>query len=355
MDPTDLRYVSDMAPGIRRRRAGRGFVYTDSAGDRVEDEAVLSRIRALAVPPAWTDVWICPTPRGHLQATGRDARGRKQYRYHPKWRRHREESKFERMAAFGKALPAIRGKTARDLRKRGIPAERALAAVVDLLDRTLIRVGNEEYVRENGTFGLTTLRDRHVRVDGSAVRFSFRGKGGRDHTVDVRDRALARLVARMQDLPGHQLFQYLNGDGSPHPICSDDVNDYLRGAAGDSFSAKDYRTWGASVHVLETLLAAGPAASAAEADASVAAAIRSAAERLGNTPRITRQSYVHPAVLDAYMNGSLADAWARAARPSRRGTARRGTARLTHAEAALRLVLSRMASPPRSGRSSRAA
>ena len=336
--PGGLRYVSDLAPGIRRRRAGRGFAYSDPRGRRVTDARELDRIRNLVIPPAWTDVWICTDPHGHLQATGRDARGRKQYRYHARWRAFRDETKFARLAGFAKSLPAIRRRTARDLRRHGIPRERALAAVVDLLDRTLIRVGNEEYARENRSFGLTTLRDRHVEVDGASLRFTFRGKGGKEHVVDIHDRSLARLLGRMQDLPGQHLFQYLNGDGSAHPICSDDVNEYLREAAGDEYSAKDYRTWGATAHVADELIAAGPAPSVKKAEANVADAIRSAAERLGNTPRVTRLSYVHPLVIDAYVDGTLADRWERASRAARsgRGGSRSG---LSDSEAILRRVL----------------
>jgi DNA topoisomerase-1 len=243
------------------------------------------------------------------------------------------------MAGFAEALPAIRKRTAHDLRRHGIPRERTLAAVVDLLDRTLIRVGNEEYARDNGTFGLTTLRDEHVEVDGGSLRFAFRGKSGKEHVVDVHDRALARLLGRMQDLPGQHLFQYLNGDGSPHALCSDDVNDYLREAAGEEFSAKDYRTWGATVHVVEELLAAGPASSVEEAEANVTAAIRSAAERLGNTPRVTRLSYVHPFVLESYTDGTLAALWERAARKTRRATSGNERTRLSRSETILRRIL----------------
>jgi DNA topoisomerase-1 len=307
--PSGLRYVSDLVPGIRRRRAGRGFVYVRPNGSRVAADREVGRIRALAIPPAWTDVWICTDPRGHLQATGRDARGRKQYRYHPRWREYREETKFARMSGFATALPVIRERTAQDLRRPGIPRERAVAAVVDLLDRTLIRVGNEEYARENGSFGLTTLRDEHVEVDGATLRFAFRGKSGKEHIVDVHHRSLARLILRMQDLPGHHLFQYLNGDGTPHPIASDDVNLYLREIGGEEYSAKDYRTWGATVHVVEHLLNASPVDDRAEGEANVLAAIRSAAKRLGNTAPVTRRSYVHPFVVQAYLEGELAAVW----------------------------------------------
>src|SRR5215470_5909186 len=254
-----LHYTRDDRPGIRRRRAGRGFTYRDDDRGRVTDRATLERIRALAIPPAWTDVWICRDPDGHLQATGRDARGRKQYRYHARWRRRRDAGKFGRMAAFGRALPRIRAACDADLRRPGLPREKVLAAVVRLLELTLIRVGNEEYARLDRSFGLTTLRDRHARVEGSRIRFRFRGKSGRRHEVGLRDRRLARLVRRCQELPGQELFQYEGDDGAIHDVGSGDVNDYLREISGEDFTAKDFRTWAGTVLAFRALRSLEPA------------------------------------------------------------------------------------------------
>jgi DNA topoisomerase-1 len=242
-----LRYVSDAMPGIRRRRAGRGFTYAGTDGRRLTDRRVLARIRALAIPPAWTDVWICPIARGHLQATGRDARGRKQYRYHARWREVRDEAKYGRMVAFGQALPRIRRRVEADLALPGLPRERVLAAVVRLLEKTAVRVGNEEYARENRSFGLTTLRNRHAEVGTSRIRFRFRGKGGKETEVELNDRRLARIVARCQELPGQALFTYLDEDGEPRTVDSADVNEYLREISGEEFTAKDFRTWAGTV------------------------------------------------------------------------------------------------------------
>ncbi len=332
--PPGLRYVQDTTPGIRRRRAGRGFAYVRPDGTSVTDERDLLRIRAIAVPPAWTDVWICRDGRGHLQATGRDARGRKQYRYHTEWRAFRDETKFGRLARFGAALPAIRGRVAKDMAAGGLCRERALAAVVELLDRTLIRVGNEEYARQNGSYGLTTLRDDHVKVNGHSLRFSFRAKSGRERVVDVRDRRLASLVRRMQDLPGHRLFQYLDGSDEPQEIDSGDVNAYLREIGGEDFSAKDFRTWGATAHVVQRLLDAGPPERSSDAEATVNEAIRAAASRLGNTQAVTRRAYVHPLVAGAYRDGSLEAAATRV-----RSSKRRRPAGLNEEEAVLLALL----------------
>jgi DNA topoisomerase I len=268
----------------------------------------------LAVPPAWRDVWICADPNGHLQATGRDARGRKQYRYHRDWRAYRDQTKFDRMVPFGRALPAIRHRVHEDLRRPGLPRERVLAVVIDLLDRTLIRVGNDEYARENGSFGLTTLQDNHVDVDGSELRFTFVGKGGKEHAVGLRDRRLASVVERIQDLPGHRLFQYVDDDGVARPVDSEDVNEYLRAVAGEDFSAKDFRTWGATAHVTERLLGSEAFDKPSDAEGIAADAIRSAARRLGNTVAVTRASYVHPAVVPAFVDGTLQATWSRASR-----------------------------------------
>lgn len=306
-----LRYTTDARPGIRRRRAGRGLSYHRPGGEPVRDPATLARIRALAVPPAWSDVWISTDPSGHLQATGRDARGRKQYRYHPAWRLHRDETKFDRLADFGVALPRIRRRVDRDLARRGLPREKVLALVVRLLELTLIRVGNDEYARLNRSFGLTTLLDRHARVEGAVVRFRFRGKSARQHAVTIHDRRLARLVARCQELPGQELFQYEAENGSVTGVTSEDVNAYLREATGDDFTAKEFRTWAGTLLAFRALCALEPLAGRDGAHA-IAGVIADVAERLGNTPAVCRTSYVHPAVVEAYVEGSLVRALLRA-------------------------------------------
>jgi DNA topoisomerase I len=300
-----LRYVSDAAPGIRRRRADSGFYYLLPDGTKIEDAETLTRIRSLAIPPAWRDVWISPDPRGHLQATGYDSRRRKQYRYHDRWRGVRDAVKYDRMIAFGEALPAIRRRVHLDLALPGLPREKALAAVVRLMDSTLARVGNEEYRRENGSFGLTTLRNRHVQVTGSRVMLSFRGKGGKQLEAKVTDRRLARVVSQSQEIPGQQLFQYLDDDGRRHTVESEDVNEYLREAGGGDFTAKDFRTWGGSV-LAHVLLCAGDCPELErERKSVVASAVESVAALLGNTPTICRKSYVHPGVIEAYLAGTL--------------------------------------------------
>jgi len=322
-----LRHVDDTRPGIRRLGTGKKlrqgkrfvpqFVYQHPDGRRVSDDATEERIRKLAIPPAWTDVWICPDPNGHLQATGRDARGRKQYRYHPRWRDERDGTKYSRMIAFGQALPQLRRRIAGDLRLPGLPRRKVLATVVRLLETTFMRVGNEEYARSNKSFGLTTLKDRHVDFGPSEVRFHFRGKSGVVHDVAVHDRAVARIVRRCRDLPGQELFQYLDADGQPATIDSADVNDYIRDATGQDFTAKDFRTWAGTVLAalaLQEVDAAaemlpargrrpGPRKPAAR---DVARAIERVAERLGNTPAVCRKCYVHPDVIAAYMDGTLA-------------------------------------------------
>jgi DNA topoisomerase-1 len=300
-----LRYVNDGMPGISRRRAGRGFSYRGPDGHRITDRRVLARIRSLAVPPAWTDVWICPIARGHLQATGRDARGRKQYRYHPRWRAVRDEAKYERMIAFGQALPRIRRRVEADLGLPGLPRERVLAAVVRLLEKTRVRVGNEEYARENRSFGLTTLRGRHAEVGSTRIRFRFRGKGGKEQEVELSDRRLARIVARCQELPGQALFTYLGDDGEPRTVDSADVNDYLREISGEEFTAKDFRTWAGTVVAAWALAELQEFDSEAQAKKNVVRAVEAVAERLGNTPAVSRSSYVHPTVIDAYLDGDV--------------------------------------------------
>jgi DNA topoisomerase-1 len=300
-----LRYVSDSEPGIRRLKRGKGFLYVGADGERVTDETTLDRIRSLAIPPAWSDVWICRSARGHLQATGRDEKGRKQYRYHPRWREVRDEVKYERMIAFGDALPSIRARTNADLADRKLSREKVLATVVQLLEGTLIRVGNESYARENRSYGLTTLRDRHVDVDGSEITFEFKGKSGMKHSVGLRDRRLARVISRLKDLPGQELFQYIDDDGERRSVTSDDVNDYLREITGNDFTAKDFRTWAGTVLAARALEAFGSFDSEAQAKSNVVAAIESVAKQLGNTPTICRKCYVHPTVIDAYLDGSM--------------------------------------------------
>ncbi len=302
-----LRHVTDAREGISRRRSGKGFTYRDTTGARVTDRDALARIRGLAIPPAWTDVWICPTAAGHIQATGRDARGRKQYRYHHDWHRVRGETKYERMVAFGAALPRIRRAVNSHLALRGMPRHKVLAVVVRLLETTFIRVGNEEYARTNKSFGLTTLLDRHAAVQGGRVRLAFRGKSGVRHDVDVNDRRLARLVTQCRDLPGQDLFQFIDDDGTPQPITSTDVNEYIRAVAGDDFTAKDFRTWAGTLlaarHMAEVNIdGASPKSRLLEAVAAVAS-------KLGNTPTVCRRCYIHPAILDAYEDAAARRRW----------------------------------------------
>jgi DNA topoisomerase I len=312
-----LRYSSDADAGIRRVRRGKGFSYAGPDGETIRDRETLARIRALAVPPAWTDVWICRYTNGHIQATGRDARGRKQHRYHARWRESRDESKFDRMIEFAAALSGIRERTDADLARPGLPREKVLAAVVRLLELTLIRVGNDEYARLNRSFGLTTLRDRHAQITGTTIRFRFRGKSGQQHEVGLRDRRLASVVRRCQELPGQELFQYLDEDGSVRDVASDDVNDYLREISGGDFTAKDFRTWAGTVLAYRALRALEPADSATDARRKVVAAMRETAGRLGNTPAVARKSYVHPAVVEAYMDGRVGGALVEAAEEAR--------------------------------------
>ena len=308
-----LRYTTDARPGIARRRSGTGFNYRDPEGRTIRDREVIGRVRALAIPPAWTDVWICPWPNGHLQASGRDARGRKQYRYHARWHQRRGTDKFDRILEFSEALPRLRRRCDEDLGRRGLPREKVLAAVVRLLELTLIRVGNDEYARLNRSFGLTTLRDRHARIEGSALRFRFRGKSGQSHEVGLRDRRLAALVRRCQELPGQELFQFVDDAGEVRDIASDDVNAYIREASGGDFTAKDFRTWAGTVLAYRALRALQPGEGEREAKRNVVEAIRQTADSLGNTPAVARGSYVHPAVLDAYLAGSIPGALVQAA------------------------------------------
>jgi len=300
-----LRYVSDSKPGISRRRAGKGFRYFDADGKPIRDKATLARIRSLVIPPAWKDVWICSLANGHLQVTGRDAKGRKQSRYHPRWREVRDATKYERMLLFGSALREMRERVEQDLALAGLPRNKVLAAIVRLMELTQIRVGNEEYARTNGSYGLTTLRGRHVTVEGSRVRFKFLGKSGVKHNVEFSDRRLARIVQRCQDIPGHELFEYLDDEGQPHTIGSSDVNDYLREVSRQDFTAKDFRTWAGTVFACMTLRTMEAYTSETQAKKNVVAAIKCVAERLGNTPAVCRKSYIHPRILEAYLGGSL--------------------------------------------------
>ncbi|HJU06705.1 MAG TPA: hypothetical protein VJ692_16270 [Nitrospiraceae bacterium] len=300
-----LRYVADTAPGITRKRAGHGMQYIGVDGKVVHDPDVLRRIKALAIPPAWRDVWICGDAHGHIQATGRDAKGRKQYRYHARWREVRDETKYDRMITFAKVLPTIRTATEKDLALPGLPRRKILAAVIRLLETTLIRVGNEEYARQNDSFGLTTMRDRHVDVDGSTVKFEFRGKSGIQHAVDVTDRRLAKIVKQSQDLPGYELFQYLDENGERRSIESADVNDYLREIAGEEFTAKDFRTWAGTVLAARALQEFEAFDSQTQAKRNIVQAIESVAKRLGNTKAVCRKCYIHPAVINTYLDGSL--------------------------------------------------
>jgi DNA topoisomerase-1 len=298
-----LRYTSDAAPGIRRQARGKSFVYRRADGRRVKDIPTLARIKRLAIPPAWTDVWISPHENGHIQATGRDARGRKQYRYHGDWRQQRDENKFGRMIAFARALPRIRRRVKRDLARRGMPREKVLATVVRLLEATLIRVGNDEYARQNDSYGLTTMRNHHARVAGSHVRFTFRGKSAKRHEISLHDPQLARIVRSCQEMPGQELFGYEDEDGTPRDVGSQDVNEYLRAISGEDFTAKDFRTWAGTVLAAIALREFETVAHQAQAKKNIVAAIEAVARLLGNTPAVCRKCYVHPEVLDSYLAG----------------------------------------------------
>lgn len=297
-----LYYISDDRPGYRRRPHNGDFQYLDTEGKKIRDEQRLLRIRRLAIPPAWTDVWICPSPTGHIQATGRDARRRKQYRYHERWREIRDENKFARLADFAAALPKIRRRVNQDLKLPALPRQKVLATVVRLLEQTFIRVGNEEYARENKSFGLTTMKNRHVAVKGPQLRFRFRGKSGRQHEVDMTDQRIAKVVAKCQDLPGQDLFQYVSDNDEVHNVTSQDVNAYLRDITGEDFTAKDFRTWAGTLLATLALSLQKEFETKKQAKANVKTAISAVAELLGNTPAICRRCYVHPAVVEAYLN-----------------------------------------------------
>lgn len=300
-----LRYVNDEAPGIQRRRLEDGFEYIDTNGKVIQNEKEIKRIESLGIPPAWESVWICPQSNGHLQATGRDAKGRKQYRYHPEWRQIRDQTKFARMIIFSESLPQIRERIQHDMALPGLPKEKVLATVVQLMELTRIRVGNEEYAKTNKSFGLTTMRDRHVKVSGSTIHFKFRGKSGVEHDIEINDRRLARIVKRCQDIPGQELFQYIDENGDRQTIDSGDVNDYLREISGQDFTAKDFRTWAGTVLAAIELHAIGGSETATATKKAIVTAIKAVACHLGNRPATCRKYYVHPAVLQAYESGSL--------------------------------------------------
>ncbi len=301
-----LRYVTDASPGIRRKRAGRGFSYVGLDGKPIRDREEIRRIRSLVIPPAWTDVWICPESNGHLQATGRDAKGRKQYRYHPRYREIRDETKFDRMLAFSEVLPAIRERVERDLGRPGLPRNKVLATVVRLLEKTLIRVGSDTYAKENLSYGLTTMRRSHVDISGSKLTFEFTGKSGVEHFVEITDRRLANIVQHCQTLPGQELFQYLDDDGNHQDVDSGDINSYLREITGQDFTAKDFRTWAGTMHAATALRDMGPAETRRDTQANIIRAIDLVADRLGNSRDVCRKYYVHPRVIELYQNGIVA-------------------------------------------------
>lgn len=338
-----LRYVSDDQPGLTRERAGKGFSFRGPDGKLVRDTPTLARIKRLAIPPAWTEVWICPLANGHIQATGRDARGRKQYRYHSDWRAVRDENKYERVLAFGRALPKIRQRIARDLRQRGLGRTKVLAAMVRLLETTLIRIGNEEYARENRSFGLSTMQDRHAKVRRGTVHFEFRGKSGKRHEIDLHDPHLADIVRQTQDLPGQELFQYIDDHGDVQDITSDDVNTYLREIAGEEFSAKDFRTWAGTVLAAIALRQFEKFDTKAQAKKNLVAAIEHVAGRLGNTPAVCRKCYIHPVILNGYLDGATVETLEKKAADA----LRRGLHELSGEEAAvLAFLQTRLAEKP---------
>ena len=300
-----LRYVTDAMPGIRRKRHGRGFTYTDPDGQVIRDRAMLRRFRSLVIPPAWTDVWICPDPDGHLQVTARDARGRKQYRYHPSFREQRDGTKFERMIALSDVLWKIRERVEADIARPELPRDKVMATVVWLLERTLIRVGTQEYAKANKSYGLTTLRRKHVQIVGAKMRFEFRGKSGVSHAVSVTDRRIARIVQRCAELPGYELFQYVDDSGQRQVVQAEDVNAYLREAAGREVTAKDFRTWAGTMHAAAALREIGPAPTKKAAEKNVKSAVDRTAAMLGNTRSVCRKYYIHPALLEAYLDGSV--------------------------------------------------
>jgi DNA topoisomerase-1 len=339
-----LHYTTDSRPGIKRIRKGKSFRYVAPDGRPIRAADELKRIRSLVIPPAWEDVWISVDPRGHLQAVGRDARGRKQYRYHPRWREVRDETKYYRLIGFADALPSIRTRTSRDLRCSRLTRDKVLAAVVQLLEKTLIRVGNDEYARDNKSFGLTTLRDGHVNVNGARVHFSFRGKSGVEHDIRLDDRRLARTIKACRDIPGYDLFQYVDDDGKRHAIGSADVNEYLKSITGRDYTSKDFRTWAGTVLAAQMLKELERFDSQAQAKRNIVRAVESVARRLGNTKAVCRKCYIHPAILDSYMDGSMLRMLVD--RAGRAGRAARKAGDLTDAEAAVLGLLRRLAKEP---------
>jgi len=303
--PSDLNYSTDSVRGIRRQRRGHGFSYIAANGKRISNPKTLERIKKLAIPPAWTDVWICPDKKGHIQATGRDAKGRKQYRYHSEYRQQRDETKFHRMLEFSRLLPKLRPQVEKHLSLPGLPRDKVLATVVRLLEKTLIRVGNEVYAKKNRSFGLTTMRDRHVEVSGAEIRFKFRGKSGVVHSVAINDRRLAKIVQQCQSLPGQDLFQFVDDSGKRQDISSHDVNDYLHRLTGHAVTAKDFRTWAGTMRAAIALRKAGPADEAREADKNVVQVVDEVADHLGNTREVCRKYYIHPRVIERYLNGEV--------------------------------------------------
>jgi DNA topoisomerase-1 len=341
-----LCYVTDEQPGIRRERSGKTFHYRDPKGKLVRNSATLKRIKSLVIPPAWTDVWICASANGHLQATGRDDRRRKQFRYHPDWREIRDETKYARMIAFAKALPKVRARVKKDLARPGLPREKVLATVVSLLEVSLIRVGNEEYARTNDSFGLTTMRDKHVDVNGATMKFHFRGKSGKWHNVDIRDQRLAKIVKRCQDLPGQELFQFVDNAGERRDVKSDDVNQYLREVSGADFTAKDFRTWEGTVLAARVLSESEKVETKADAKKNVVAAIADVATKLGNTPTVCKKCYIHPNVIESYLDGTLSETL----KPSAKKLS--GSSHLRDEETAvLRLLKNRLTLEQKLGRS----
>ncbi len=330
-----LTYVNDTEPGITRKGAGKGYAYYAPNGELIRDRAERRRFASLGIPPAWTEVWICPDPFGHMQVTARDAKGRKQYRYHPEFRAMRDESKFGRLLVFSEALPRLREGVERDLGLPGLPRRKLLATLVRLLNKTLIRVGNDEYRKSNRSYGLTTLRRQHVEVSGYTLHFEFRGKSGVWHSIDLTDQRLARIVRQLQDLPGQELFKYVDGDGKRHSVDSDDVNDYLRVVAGHDVTAKDFRTWSGTMLLARALWELGPPSSEQEAKQNINAALDQVAARLGNTRAVCRQYYVHPAIIDTYLRGDPLPV------PPPRKEVRRPTAALREEEVAVLQFLQR--------------
>jgi DNA topoisomerase-1 len=313
-----LTYISDSEPGIRRKGAPKHFWYVGPKGEKINEGKIVRHIRTLAIPPAWTDVWISPDPNGHIQATGRDQKGRKQYRYHPDWAVERDGEKYSSLLGFAEALPSLRCQVDADLRRHGLPFERVVGSVVWLLDNTMIRIGNAAYARDNKSFGLTTLRDRHVDVTGSNLRFSFKGKSGKEWKLKLVDRRIARIVRGAQDIPGQKLFQYLDENGGRRPVRSEDVNMYIRQAAGNGFSAKHFRTWGATIHAASLLVHTEQPESLPAQKRVLNGIIDRVAARLGNTRTVCRQCYVHPAVLEAWTRGELSAEMAAANKGKRR-------------------------------------